>query len=94
MFFIVFAITQSAISRELIVQSPWDFHQNYSLNNTLIENARKQKSKIFDFRLILRDRITYGHENTEMQKQQFDDITLRYSIWWNLIIQTLILQKP
>ena len=27
LFFIVFAITQNAFSRELIAQSPWGFHQ-------------------------------------------------------------------
>ena len=31
----------------------------WSLKNTLVENANKQNTKIFDFRLILLDRITY-----------------------------------
>ena len=36
------------------------FSPNQSLNNTLIENAKKTKIVFFDFRLILLDRITYS----------------------------------
>ena len=38
------------------------FSQNYSLNNTLIENVKKKKKILFfNFRLILLDPITYMH---------------------------------
>ena len=40
LFSIVFAVTQNAISQEPIAQSP-------SLNNTLLENAKKKKDTNF-----------------------------------------------
>ena len=44
-----------------------EFSPNESLNNTLIENAKKQETQIIDFRLILLDRITYAVCNSHIK---------------------------
>ena len=36
------------------------------LNNSLVENAKKQETKIFDFRLTLLDRITFNHSTYDI----------------------------
>ena len=58
-----------------------EFSPNESLSNSLIENAKKQETQIFDFRLILLDRITYFFKKESVHSFEIAHTTCLILIW-------------